>query len=748
MYTVIQKKHRKVFLFSGFFMITLIFLFLYNQNHLFVITGTPSVQKNSSQVNFSDYTVFSNCLDTGSYTCDVTLTAPASFDWKLIDADHNNGNNQVGEILATGSVTAGSDRLSFDFTLNKKTDHLNLVFHTSEVSLSVSEWTLTSATSSYADFFLFSIVAFIFYLFLYFESSRPQNIYHIVSVCFGILLTAPYFTGALYYGDDIRFHLNRILGIANGLANGQFPVRMDYTINNGYGFINPILYPDLFLYLPAFLYLLGVSAINAYKLFILLINIAAVCIGFYSFRRILKNDTLGFVCTFFYVLIPYRIVNLYTRAALSEVLATVFLPLLFLAVKELFFGNPKKWYLSVIAATCILQSHILSAEICLFFVLAVTLFRSVSIFKNREFLRIFYAFKALVLCVLLNLWFIIPFLSEFGKDYFVVIRRPDLSEDTPSLWQLFFSFQDSYYNKTISLGFAVLAGTLIYIFYRYHKNAYTSSENTLGFYCLLFGGFSCYMVTEFFPWRLIQSTEFGNRYIAAMQFPWRMLSYASLFLCILISLGIKKLFEYKKMLFAAGLCLLSLLSAIICFDNFVSKADIYIADRDSAVPGCNYADYYRFEIGQALEKIIPERGDKVQTSSQITISDYKKTWGRLSFDFKNNTSPLSSFTLNCPYYAYGYYKITVNGTPYTYAKDEYDLMTIRIPAGIEEGSVVIQYTGRKLFFVGDTISLATFILLFFTLLRNRQKTLSRRTRRRKSNAQKHSSIRRKHVSRL
>lgn len=677
----------------------------------------------------------------------MTINAPVSFDWQLIDADHNNGNNQLGITIASGSVTAGSDHLSFDFTLNRKTDHLNLVFHTSEVSLNNSEWTLTSTASSHTDFILFIIVTLAFYLFLYFESGHSKNMYHIFSVCFGILLTAPYFTGSLYYGDDIRFHLNRILGIADGLSNGQFPVRMDYTINNGYGFINPILYPDLFLYLPAVLYLLGVSAINAYKLFILLINIAAVCIGFYSFRRILKNDTLGFLCTFFYVLIPYRIVNLYIRAAISEVLATVFLPLLFLAVKELLFGNPKKWYLSVIAATCILQSHILSAEICLFFVLSVTLFRSVSILRNREFHRILCAFKALVLCVLLNLWFIIPFLSEFGKDYFVVIRRPDLSEDTPSLWQLFFSFQDSYYNKTISLGFAVLAGTLVYVFYRYCKNAYTSSENTLGFYCLLFGGFSCYMVTEFFPWRLIQSTDFGNRYIAAMQFPWRMLSYASLFLCILISLGIKKLFEHKKALIAAGLCLLSLISAITCSDNFISKADIYLADRDSAVPTCNYADYYRFEIGQALEEIIPERGDMVHTSSQITISDYKKTWGRLSFDFTNNTSPLSAFTLSCPYYAYGYYKVTVNGTPCTYGKDEYDLMTIRIPAGMEEGTVVIQYTERKLFFVGDAVSFATFILLLFTLLRNRKKNLARRTRRRKKSIQKHSSIRRKHVSR-
>ena len=172
------------------------------------------------------------------------------------------------------------------------------------------------------------------------------------------------------------------------------------------------------------------------------------------------------------------------------------------------------------------------------------------------------------------------------------------------------------------------------MFYRYYKNAFDDTDKKTGFYCLLFGGFSCYAVTEFFPWSLIQSTEFGNKYVAAMQFPWRMLGFASLFLCILVTLGIKKLWEHKKMLIAAAILLFSAHSALLCLDTFVTKAEIYMADRDSAVPGCNYADYYRYDIGQALEKITHERGYRILAPETHTVSEYEKNWGHLSFRFR------------------------------------------------------------------------------------------------------------------
>lgn len=70
---------------------------------------------------------------------------------------------------------------------------------------------------------------------------------------------------------------------------------------------------------------------------------------------------------FFYTLSAYRLINLYTRSAVGEVLATVFLPLLMLGMYQLFYGNYKKWLTAVLAFTALFQSHMISTELALGF---------------------------------------------------------------------------------------------------------------------------------------------------------------------------------------------------------------------------------------------------------------------------------------------------------------------------------------------------------------------------------------------
>ena len=67
-------------------------------------------------------------------------------------------------------------------------------------------------------------------------------------------------------GHDLIFHLYRIEGIAQGLIEGQFPVRMQTVQAAGYGYPVSIMYGDIFLYPVALLVILGMSINNAYNL--------------------------------------------------------------------------------------------------------------------------------------------------------------------------------------------------------------------------------------------------------------------------------------------------------------------------------------------------------------------------------------------------------------------------------------------------------------------------------------------------
>lgn len=94
----------------------------------------------------------------------------------------------------------------------------------------------------------------------------------VLALAVAVLISSfPYFSSFLPYipHQDMVFHLYRIEGIAGALSDGQFPVRMQYSQFDGAGYPVSIMYGDLFLYFPAILVLLGLSATRAYSVFVI-----------------------------------------------------------------------------------------------------------------------------------------------------------------------------------------------------------------------------------------------------------------------------------------------------------------------------------------------------------------------------------------------------------------------------------------------------------------------------------------------
>lgn len=140
----------------------------------------------------------------------------------------------------------------------------------------------------------------------------------------------------LVRGHDIRFHLMRIEALKDGLLSGAFPVKIQPTWLNGNGYPVSILYPDLFLYIPALLRLLGLSLQTVYKIYIMLINGVTIGFSYWSFRRMSGRRALGLLGSFIYTLSIYRLTNIYTRAAVGEYTAMAFLPLVLYAMWRIY----------------------------------------------------------------------------------------------------------------------------------------------------------------------------------------------------------------------------------------------------------------------------------------------------------------------------------------------------------------------------------------------------------------------------
>mgnify|MGYP000633463938 CR=1 FL=1 len=82
--------------------------------------------------------------------------------------------------------------------------------------------------------------------------TREKVVYAIIMSAIFIISCIPLFGDSLIKGDDTVTHLIRIEGIKDGYLSGQFPVKVEPTLNGGYGYAFSTYYGGLFYNIPAY----------------------------------------------------------------------------------------------------------------------------------------------------------------------------------------------------------------------------------------------------------------------------------------------------------------------------------------------------------------------------------------------------------------------------------------------------------------------------------------------------------------
>ena len=242
--------------------------------------------------------------------------------------------------------------------------------------------------------------------------SRERKLTFLILAGLCLYASAPLFIQSFKQADDLCYHLLRIEGIKDGMRDGQFPVVIYPEALSGNGYLNS-MYPYLFLYIPAFLRLFGVSLAMSYKFLILLANIATVALTWKSFRMMKASRYACLLGTALYILLPYRFTNIYARGALGETLAMTFLPVVIAGFYQVLVGDQKKWIWLVLGFTGLVESHVLSTAYMAVIFAACCLVFVRELFREKRWLSLL---KAAGLTVLLNLWFLVPFLYFYLKE--------------------------------------------------------------------------------------------------------------------------------------------------------------------------------------------------------------------------------------------------------------------------------------------------------------------------------------------
>ncbi|PZL77509.1 hypothetical protein CI088_01530 [Enterococcus plantarum] len=314
--------------------------------------------------------------------------------------------------------------------------------------------------------------------------------------------------GPTYFsGDDLAFHLSRIEGIAESIVGGEFLPRINYFFAGGMGYPTGIFYPELFLYPAAIFRVLGFSIVSSYQLYLILLNFGTFLVSYYCFKSVHRTSMGAFLFSVLYGVSSYRMSDVLYRGAIGECVAFLLLPLVYVGIHQIIYGDKNKWWLLTVGMTGLLYSHPLSAFMVVLFLAVYVIVSLRAILTVRE--RLIRLFLATSVTVFLSLDILLPMLEQL---LFQRLRVQDislfyLSKEAHSLGEyLAIGFRNIGFNNIgLLIPIALLIG-LIYIKWQTREN-----KRLLGIATLFF-----FLATSYFPHVLFNQTIFNT-----IQFPWR-----------------------------------------------------------------------------------------------------------------------------------------------------------------------------------------------------------------------------------
>lgn len=459
----------------------------------------------------------------------------------------------------------GAARLTTSFLLGGLTAWLSKDFLTLVVlmgrdfdarSLLVKLALLLVYTTLYAAFLLVLVPKWLDRLATIFN--RKRLFYSLLFVCL-VLMSYPLLNPGLSSGHDLGYHLLRIASLTEGMRSGQMPVRVNPVFLNGYGYASSLFYPDLFLYIPALLNLAGIGLEAAYKLFLLLIFGLSFISAYHCGRGIARSELAGGVTALVYCLSQYYLQNIYTRSALGEVQAFIFLPLIVYGLYDLIFGDFEQYWLLFIGLTGLFYSHLISL------LLAVLVSSLLCLIFIRRIIRSPQKIKRILLLMLLvlgcSIAFWLPMLEQMLTGSFKFMQSTYLAVYSAIPLSVIFANAYTLKGSIVSFGFATLLLCLLW-FLALRQPGEKWQMRAMN-WCLFIGLALILAASDLFPWGYVPP------FLNIIQFPWRLFGLASIFISVAVGLMLQILLLQTDRTFSLVLLVLFLTYASL---NIISNS--------------------------------------------------------------------------------------------------------------------------------------------------------------------------------
>ena len=522
------------------------------------------------------------------------------------------------------------------------------------------------------------------------------------------------------FGHDGRFHLSRISSLRDAILLGyDFPVKIYPNYFNGIGYGNGLFYPDLFLYIPAYISTLGINVITSYKITLVLCSIFTILFMYKCSKAITNSHYAAYISTLIYTLSGYRLCNMYDRGAIGELLAMCFIPLSFYGFYHIMWRDKNKCLFFIIGFTGLLMSHIISSVLYIIFLVILFIIQTPYLFKNIY--RLKPLLFSLFLILLLVSYFYIPMIEQLYLDKFILNTQTitnDLAASTVQLYKLFLDFPLHFIPK-LNLGGISGIGILALIsIFLYSKNIKSYKKDNIVIF-KLFGVaiVITIFICNFFPWNTVLKII---PWFSAIQFPWRFY-VISVFLFSIIGGYIYNSYFTSKTIYKY----LFVAYALIGFINIAPPYLITIHLQNKGIPVL----FDRYFVGNA-EYIPAETTKKELWNNDLRVKSNNKTikieshfvGDKYIIHYTDNNIDSTFIELPLLYYK-GYVAIEDDKHKISISKSKKGLININLNPEKEEGIIYVLYEGTKIQKIFNWVSICTFcgLIIYLYIFTYREK---------------------------
>ena len=369
-----------------------------------------------------------------------------------------------------------------------------------------------------------------------------------------IILCVPMFSSKLniYYDDGIQ-HISRAMGTEESIKNGTLMGNVINTFASSFGYSWNLFYGPLSTF--GIIISKGIvgSYIVGYKLFMGICLFLSGLTMYKLINKITEKQDVALLAGIFYLSFPYHLTDLYTRNAVGEFVAFIFIPLVFLGLYNLFKTKDKYYYLPLGAIGLILTHNLTTAIVAVFAFIYVVI--------NYKYLKEHYVQKGLLVSllfiILCSAFFVAPMLeTKMATDYAVyedgiMANKESFISRGLELKQLFVTKEGDY---SFEVGIHII---IMLAFSKMVLKALKDDKNKKEYiFCLVAGLISIFMTTKYFPWKILPE------FVSIVQFPWRYMQIGMFFLSIVAAINMSVVI--KKFGFV-DIVVMTVIALLLCF---------------------------------------------------------------------------------------------------------------------------------------------------------------------------------------